>query len=179
MNAERFYHVCRSAAAIAGVPEVTVFGAAAIVPWIARERPDAPFWESVEIDIDPGGQALADLIDGSIGELSLFEETFGVRAHGVTLDAFVAPPDWAARAAVFVDPVSGVRIRAPHPCDLAVSKLVRGDERDWAFARYARRCFDLDLAGIEAGLLAAGAARPNYRIAAERAASLVRAKLGP
>lgn len=177
MNAESFYHVCRSAAAIANVRELTVFGAAAVVPWIARDRPGTPFWPSTELDIDPGGEDLATLVDGSIGELSLFEQTFRVRAHGVTLDAFVAPGDWPARAATFEDPASRVRIRAPHPRDLAVAKLVRGDDRDWAFAAFCMEHFGIGRAEIEGGLRDAARARPAYAAAVERALSLLPARL--
>jgi hypothetical protein len=38
VNAEQFYHVCRSAAALAKVNELTVFGAAAVVPWVERDE---------------------------------------------------------------------------------------------------------------------------------------------
>lgn len=122
MNAEQFYHVCRSAAAIAEVREVTVFGSAAVISWVARDCAGAQSWPSMEVDLDPGRKDLANLVDGSIGEGSMFEETFGVRAHGVLLSAFVAPRDWTSRAEVFPDPVSGVRVRAPHPVDLVVAK---------------------------------------------------------
>jgi hypothetical protein len=179
VNAEQFFHVCRSAAAIANVREVAVFGAAAIVPWIASDCPAAPFWQSVELDIDPGGKDLADLVDGSIGELSVFEETFGVRAHGVTLDAFVAPGDWQARARVFEDPVSKVHVRAPHPRDLAVAKLLRGDHRDWAFAAFCRDHFGVTPESLAQGLRATAVARPEYARAAEQAAALLPARLGP
>lgn len=173
MNAEQFYHVCRSAAAIANVRDLTAFGAAAVVPWIARDCPGAPVWPSLEVDLDPGGDALATLVDGSIGELSLFEETFGVRAHGVTLDAFVAAPDWPSRAAIFEDAISGVRVRAPHPVDLTVAKLARGDERDWAFAEFCATHFGVSREAVAAGLRAAARARPEYAPAIDGALELL------
>ena len=130
MNAEQFFHVCRSAAAIAGVAEITVFGAAAIVPWAGGDARGVSPWPSMELDLDPGSEALADLVDGSIGEGSLFQESFGVYAHGIRIDAFVAPADWPSRARVFIEPLAGTRIRVPHPIDLTVAKLLRGDPRD-------------------------------------------------
>ncbi len=106
-----------------------------------------------------------------------FHETFGVCAHGVTIDAFVAPPDWTSRAGILVDPISGVPIRAPHPSDLAVAKLVRGDDRDWAFTAYVREHFGVSRADLERGLRAAAAARPAYAAAAAKAIDELPARL--
>lgn len=177
MTVEQFFHVCRSAAAVGNVVEVTVFGAAAVVPW-AAEVAGSDSWPSMELDIDAGDPPTTDLIDGSIGEGSLFSETFGVYAHGVGIEAFVAPSDWPVRARTFVDPVSGVRVRAPHPLDLAVAKLVRGDQRDWAFAEYVMRHFGATARQLEHGLRAAAQARPPYAQQCAFAATSVRARFG-
>lgn len=176
MNVEQFFHVCRSAASIANTAEVTVFGAAAVVPW-AGDSGAIP-WPSLELDIDPGSQDAADLVDGSIGEGSLFAETFGIHAHGVGLAAFVAPADWLERSRVFVEPSTGIRVRAPHPLDLAVAKLVRGDPRDWRFADYCVEHFGITASQIMGGLRAIAATRPDYADAAAAALSLVAARLG-
>lgn len=61
---------------------------------------------------------------GTIGEGSNFEEIFGVHGHGVTLDAFVAPADWFSRARVFVEPRTGLRVRAPSPLAVAASAAI-------------------------------------------------------
>jgi len=131
------------------------------------------------VDIDPGTPDKADLVDGSIGEGSLFSETFGVFAHGVGLEAFVAPADWPSRARVFHDPVSGVAVRVPHPIDLVVAKLVRGDPRDWAFADYVWQHSAVTSAQISAGLDAAAQARPEYAAAAGAARVLADARIWP
>ena len=39
----------------------------------------------------------ADLIDGSIGELSAFQETFGYYAQGVTPETAILPTGWRGR----------------------------------------------------------------------------------
>ncbi len=179
MNVEQFFHVCRSAAAISGVREVTAFGAAAVVPWIARDCPGAPFWPSMELDVDPGGESKADLVDGTIGELSLFEDTFGVRAHGVTLEAFISPRDWTSRAGAFDDPTSGVRVRVPHPVDLVVAKLVRGEQREYEFAAYCMRHLSVSAEGIEQGLAAIERERADYVEPVRLARSLLAKRLPP
>ncbi len=129
-DVEQFFHVCRSAAAIANIAELTVFGAAAVVPWATGEHLSS--WPSMELDIDPGTASAADLVDGSIGEGSLFAETFGVYAHGVGVEAFVAPPDWAfAEYTVThlgvdpVDVVEGLRAAASHRPAYATAAQLR------------------------------------------------------
>jgi hypothetical protein len=177
VNAEQFYHICRSAAAIANVKQVTVFGAAAIIPWIERHSPNSPWWSSLELDLDPGGEKSADLVDGSIGEGSLFEETFGIRAHGVPLEAFIAPPDWESRAAIFKDPISGISIKSPHPVDLAAAKLLRGEPRDWEFAAYCLQHLKVTVKDIDLGLQALSTSRKNYCSQAETARSQLKRQL--
>ena len=175
MNAEQFFHVCRSAAAIANTPEVTAFGAAAIVPW-ADEVAGAVPWPSLEVDLDMGATLATDLVDGSIGDGSLFAETFGVYAQGVGIEAFVAPADWGSRARMFVEPVSGVNVRVPHPVDLTVAKLVRGDPRDWAFAEYTAKHFGLTVERLTAGLQSVIDTRPDYTAPATAAKAAVAAR---
>lgn len=177
MNVAQFFHVCRSAAAIADVREITVFGAAAVIPWVDIQSPRAAPWPSMELDVDPGSSELADLVDGSIGEASSFEEAFGVYAHGVSLEAFIAPPEWQDRARVFVEPQSGERVRTPHPLDLTVAKLVSGDPRDWEFATYCRTHLGIAPGEILAGLREVARSRPDYAAAAEVALGLVSARL--
>lgn len=54
---------------------------------------------SVEADLIPldGTEALADRIDGAIGEASMFHETFGVYAQGVGYETITAPNAWHNR----------------------------------------------------------------------------------
>ncbi len=81
MNRAQFDHTIRAAAAIIGVDEVLVIGSQAVHGSIEIELPEAE--RSIEADIsalnDRDGSK-ADLIDGSIGELSLFQEAFGLRS---------------------------------------------------------------------------------------------------
>jgi hypothetical protein len=68
-------HVIRAAAAIATDPDIVVIGSQAIL----GQFPDAPaeLRVSNEADVYPKGHPeRSDLIDGSIGELSPFHETY-------------------------------------------------------------------------------------------------------
>lgn len=146
MTLEQFDHVCRSAAAVADMKRVFTFGDSAIIPWLAQSGrsislPD--FTPSREVDISVGEENLDALIDGSIGELSAFDETFSVYAHGVSLEAFQAPVNWQQRAGSRTEPVSGVEIIVPHPHDLIISKLAAGRPKDFDFAISAAKFFPL------------------------------------
>ncbi len=90
----------------------------------------------------------ADLIDGSIGELSPFHRTFGYYAHGVGEETAVLPGGWKDRLVPLKTPATG---GATGLClevhDLAVSKLAAGREKDHEFVRALIR-HDLADAGV-------------------------------
>ena len=137
MTLEQFDHICRAAAAVAGVKKVYVFGANAVLPWLQEERHPIPLpnvTPSRELEVSVGDDRLDTLIDGANGELSAFDETFSVYAHGVGLASFHAPMHWQHRARVRQEPTSGVEIIVPHPHDLIFSKLVAGRPKDFEFA---------------------------------------------
>lgn len=78
MNRKQLEHVLRACGSIAGCREIVVIGSQALL----ASCPDAPdaLLRSMEVDCYPlDDPAKADLIDGSIGELSPFHETFGIR----------------------------------------------------------------------------------------------------
>lgn len=90
---------------------------------------------SVEADIFPADDPEKSiLIDGAIGEGSLFHETFGYYAHGVGSDTAVLPEGYQER----LIPVQNENTRfVTGWCleihDLAVSKLAAGREKDIDF----------------------------------------------
>ena len=74
MNRAQFEHAIRAAAAVAGEREVIVIGSQAIHAWMENDVPEAAM-RSAEADValrDDVDGSKADLIDGSIGEASLF-----------------------------------------------------------------------------------------------------------
>jgi len=146
MTLEQFDHICRAAAAVAGVNKVYVFGANAIIPWLFQmgyQIPLPDFAPSRELDVSVGDEKMDTLIDGSIGELSAFDQTFSVYAHAVSLAAFQAPANWQQRTGKRVEPVSGVEIIVPHPHDLIISKLAAGRPKDFDFAASVARFFPM------------------------------------
>ena len=162
MRREQFFHIARAACALANVDFVTVFGANAILPWIYDYGMDDmrdfldPVYISRELDLCVGDgteDELNTLIDGAIGELSQFDETFGVYAHPNPISGlFHAPTSWLTRIRIEREPVSGVCIRVPHYLDLTISKIVSGRPKDKAFTLRVIEVFRVEFPQIE-GLL--------------------------
>ena len=135
MKTGQFEHTIRAAAAILGVNEVLVIGSQAVHASIDFELPAAE--RSIEADIsamqdDDGSKA--DLIDGSMGELSMFQDTFGYYAQGVTPETAVLPEGWQDRLIVFESPATnGVKAFCLELHDLWISKAIAGRPKDWEF----------------------------------------------
>lgn len=158
MNLDQFHHLCRAASALTGEREILVFGAAAATPWLA----DAP-WRSLELDISMPTEELAVLVAGALGAGSIFQATFGIEADGVTPDGFIAPPDWRKRAKriPLMEEEGGIVV-VPHPHDLLVSKLARGEEKDIAFARFVLGRMPIPAKSLRSLVEAAVGAHPAY-----------------
>ena len=80
-------------------------------------------------------QENTDLIDGALGELSLFHRTHGFYVHGVSIEAAVLPDGWDQRTVAVCDPhaTRGNTGYCLEAHDLAASKLVAGREKDRIF----------------------------------------------
>jgi len=135
MNRTQLEHVLRAAGGIAGSREIVVIGSQALL----ASCPDAPeeLLRSVEVDCYPlDDPSKADLIDGSIGELSPFHETFGYYAHGIGPETATLPAGWRGRVVRLENEnTGGVVGLCLAPADLAVSKLLAGREKDIEFVR--------------------------------------------
>jgi len=134
---EQLEHLIRAAATIADDNEIVVIGSQAVL----GQFPDAPeeLCSSMEADLWPRNHPERwELVDGSIGELSPFHETFGYYAQGVGPETAVLPDGWQDRV---------IRVESPRTrgavglCidihDLAVSKYIAEREKDLAFVRVA------------------------------------------
>lgn len=130
MNRAQLEHVIRAAASIADDPEVVVLGSQAIL----GRHPDAPpsLCVSEDVDLYPRNHPdRSELVDGAIGELSAFHETFGYYAHGVGPQTATLPGDWESRLVRVEGPgTAGAVGLCLDPHDLAISKLIAGREKD-------------------------------------------------
>ncbi len=135
MNREQLEHAIRAAGAISGDRELYVVGSQSILGPCPRPHPD--LCRSMEVDIAPKNFPEREaLIEGSIGELSPFHETFGFWVNGIDIRTITLPDGWETRLVVVDNPnTHGFRGLCLDPADLAVSKLAAGREKDIAFVR--------------------------------------------
>lgn len=148
MTREQLEHVLRAASTIVGERDVLVIGSQAVLASIPEDDLPTEATTSIEADLaffdDPDDEK-ADRVDGSIGELSRFHETYGYYAQGVSVSTAVLPAGWMARLVVLdtpgTEPARGLCLEA-HDC--VVSKLVadRGKDRDFATALLRERLVD-------------------------------------
>jgi hypothetical protein len=137
LTREQFEHAIRATGAILDRREVLVIGSQAVHGTVARSPPEAE--RSIEVYIAvPRGEhgRLADVIDGAIGERSVFQETFGYYAQGVTERTATLPPGWREPLVPYETPgTNGVRALCLELHDLWLSKAVAGREKDREFCR--------------------------------------------
>ena len=135
MNRAALEHVLRAASAIADERDLVVIGSQAVL----GQFPNAPdaLLVSVEVDVySRHAPDRSDLIDGAIGELSAFHQTFGYYAHGVDETTATLPAGWAERLVPLRnDNTGGATGWCLEVHDLAASKLVAGRERDVDYLR--------------------------------------------
>jgi hypothetical protein len=159
MNRVAFEHAIRAAGAVLGVRELFVIGSQALHASVEGDLPEEAM-RSVEVDVAVFGDEegrLADLLDGSIGEASMFHSTFGYYAQGVVETTAVLPAGWRDRLGRFETPgTNGVVAWCLEVHDLWISKAIAGRPKDREFCR----------ALVEAGLV-------HGRVLRERLAATV------
>lgn len=135
MNRAQLEHVIRAASSIANDNEIVVIGSQAILGFY----PEAPGLLCVSEDADVYPRNFperADLVDGAIGELSAFHDTFGYYAHGVGPETAILPAAWESRLVHVTGPgTAGAVGLCLHPLDIAFSKLVAGRQKDIEYLR--------------------------------------------
>lgn len=139
MNRKQLEHIVRASGSISGCREVIIIGSQALL----GSCPDAPVEILTSMDADlypPEDPKKAELIDGCIGELSPFHETFGYYAHGVGPETALLPSGWKGRLVRVENENTGGTIGwCLSPVDLAISKLLAGRPKDLEFVRQMAR----------------------------------------
>ena len=141
MTPQEFEHVIRAVGAALGVKDVLVIGSQAVhaslhtvILEVARSA------EADVASLTEDAEESADLIDGNLGELSLFHETHGYYAQGVTPKTATLPRGWRERLVVYEAPgTAGVRAHCLDLHDLWLSKAVAGRPKDRAFCTQLRQ----------------------------------------
>jgi hypothetical protein len=136
---EQLEHLLRAAADIVDDDEIVVIGSQAIL----AQFPDVPasMRVSMEADLFPlHYPERADIIEGTIGELSPFHETFGYYAHGVGEETARLSEGWKERLVVIQNAnTRGVKGLCLEVHDLLVAKVLAGRDKDLDFLRDAAR----------------------------------------
>ena len=135
MNRLQLEHIIRASGSIADDSHIVVVGSQAIL----GQYPEAPaeLLVSMEADVFPKHDPEKSIvIDGAIGEQSLFHLTYGYYAHGVAPETAVLPKGWEKRTvAVCNENTNGLTGECLEAHDLAVSKLAAGRPKDMEFVQ--------------------------------------------
>lgn len=165
MTRAQLEHLIRAAGAITGSNPILVLGSQSILGRFPSPPPELAV--SMEADLCPlDAPEAADVISGSIGEITVFQDTFGYYAHGLPPDACVLPDGWRTRLVAIESPATrGYTGLCLDPADLACAKLVAGRPKDLDFVAGLVRHSLVDPDGVRTriGLLP----RPEDRTRAE------------
>jgi hypothetical protein len=166
MQRSQLEHLIRAAGEITNQYEFVVIGSQSLVG--AMLAPPAECVLSMEADIYPlKAPELADLIDGSIGEMSFFHEHFGYYAQGVGPETAHLPRGWQERLIRLQTQGTNLRVAlCLDPLDLFVAKACAAREKD---AVFNRALLDHGVVSLEAALVRA-AELPDAAEAARAAA---------
>lgn len=146
MTRQQLEHVLRAAAAIADANSFVIVGSQAVL--LLFPNPPAELLVSREVDLYPAMHPeRSDLIDGAIGALSSFDETFGYYADGVGPETATMPADRMDRATLHY--IGDLTAICPDIHDLAVSKCPAGREKDADYVRVLLRTGMVDAATRE------------------------------
>lgn len=134
MRYDQLEHAIRAACEVSGDTELLIFGSQAVL----GTYPDAPgiLRASVEVDVQPKNRPeMTDVIDGALGQDSMFHATHGFYVHGVSIEAAKLPEGWSERTVAVSHPTGtkgniGLCLDVH---DLAASKLVASRGKDRRF----------------------------------------------
>jgi len=133
MKREELEHIVRACCDLLGEDKIIVGGSQAALAQFPHDLPGYALM-SIEADVaaleDPRDEK-AMIVNGNIGEDTLFHTTHGIFAEGVSRELFEFPPGWEQRA-IEVDgrgarPTTGL---CPEIHDLAIAKLAAGRQKD-------------------------------------------------
>ena len=114
--------------------------------------------------VDADDTESADILDGSIGEMSMFHETFGYYVRGITARTALLPEGWRERLVPYITPDTG---GATAMCldihDLWLSKVAAGREKDHEFCAAVAAMGLVDSATLSARLDGMPLPEPEHR----------------
>ncbi|TAH46106.1 MAG: hypothetical protein E6Q43_04375 [Dokdonella sp.] len=135
MNRTQLEHIIRAATAIAEDNELIIIGSQAIHAHVHFPPHEAV--RSTEADVYPRNHPeRAELIEGAIGELSGFHDTYGYYAQGVSPMTAILPRGWEDRLVALKNENTGTGTGLCIDLhDLLLSKYAANREKDREFNR--------------------------------------------
>ena len=145
-------HIIRAVHGITGHATFVLIGTGAVIAQ-SRTLP-LPLMVTRELDLYAQDAKETDqistLIDATVGEGSMFDETFGYHAHGIGPTTATLPQGWRNRAKELTWPtMPGVVCICPDVDDIALSKICAWREKDIDWLRKAHQARLLNLAAIK------------------------------
>ena len=134
MRREHLEHLIRAAGAISGSKRIIVIGSQSILGQFPLGAPPRATL-SMEADLLPiDAPSMADMLTGSLGELSPFHDTFGYYCDGVSLETATLPLGWRERL-IPIDNANtnGYVGLCLEVHDLLIAKYFAGREKDHEF----------------------------------------------
>lgn len=133
MTKQQLEHIIRAAGSITDEKVILILGSQSILG--SATNLSAKLLLSSEADVYPlKAPDKMELINGSIGEISKFHETFGYYAHGIPPAACPLPSGWEKRLnPIRNENTNGITGLCLNTYDLASSKLAAGRPKDLDF----------------------------------------------
>jgi hypothetical protein len=130
MTIEQLEHIIRAAGSITNEKAILILGSQAILGSV--ENAPEKLLLSMEADVFPlTAPDKMELINGSIGEISRFHQTFGYYAHGILPESCPLPVGWDKRLnPIKNENTNGITGLCLSADDLACSKLAAGRPKD-------------------------------------------------
>lgn len=160
VNRNELEHIIRAAGEIANIRKIIIFGSQSILaqfPDLSELLPEIDSTEvslmaqsrkvllrSIEADLMiPDSVEKTEMVEGAIGELSSFHDTFGYYAQGIDLTTSKLPEGWENRLVeICNENTNGISGLCLEIHDLIISKLYAGRKKDIEFFNAAVN-FDL------------------------------------
>lgn len=148
MKYEELLHCIRAVAETTGEYELYVFGSQSALMYYGTLPEEAAV--SIESDIMTAynSEANSYVIDGALGESTMFHQTHGIMVDGILVKSITLAPDWEDRVSCFpYEAYNGdtIQVFVPSVNDIAVAKLAAEREKDraWLQAMYDKNLIDV------------------------------------
>lgn len=147
MNREKVAHILRAIAGVTGETKLALVGSATVL--LRAKNIPAAMLNTNEIDVfSPNAtdeEMFVDLVSGSLGRGSQFDQTFNYFGDGVTSRTAKMPSDWRERATIVEVPtLHGIEVLVPDLNDVALAKMLawREKDRNWLQAGVRSKILD-------------------------------------